>query len=46
MYLDVVEVDLREGGVVALYPLQGVLHVGGVGGLVKDGDHLLPFNDI
>ena len=46
VYLDVVEVDFCEGGVVALYPLQGVLHIGGVRGLIEHRGHLLPFNDI
>lgn len=45
-YLDVVEVDLREGGVVALYPLQGLFNVGGVRGFVEHGAHLLPFDHI
>lgn len=45
-YLDVVEVDLREGGVVAFYPLESLLNVGGVRGFVEHGAHLLPFDHI
>lgn len=33
---DVVEVDLQQVGVVALYPAQCLLHIGGIGLLVRN----------
>lgn len=35
-HLDVVEVDLGQAAVVAMDPLQSLLHIGGVGQLVRE----------
>lgn len=46
LHLEVVQVDLLQSWVVGLDPLQGLLHVGGVGRLIEDRLHSLPLDDI
>lgn len=45
-HLDVVQVDLCQRGIIGPDPLQGLLHIRGVGRLIKNRFDLLSFNDI
>lgn len=44
-YLDVVQVDLSEGAVIVQDPLQGLLHVSGVGRLLGEDLEWICFHD-